>query len=70
MTIGSTPVCYYCKFYNREVGGICSAYPLGIPKQILYEAYDHRKPFYRDQGIRFEPNTPEDEKEVIESYGA
>jgi hypothetical protein len=32
----------------------CAAYPDGIPREILLEEYDHRKPFPGDNGIQFE----------------
>lgn len=34
------------------VGWKCSAFPDGIPKEIL-KGYDHRNPFPGDNGIRF-----------------
>jgi len=56
------PVYWYCgacKHYdsgNRPVGepATCKAFPDGIPRKILIEGFDHRKPFKGDNGIRFE----------------
>jgi hypothetical protein len=32
----------------------CAAFPRGIPDEIGFGMFDHRKPFPRDRGIRFE----------------
>ena len=36
-------------------GGLCEAYPAGIPDEILTNEHDHREPLAGDNGIRFEP---------------
>ncbi|MGB9866725.1 MAG: hypothetical protein ACPLPR_02300 [Bacillota bacterium] len=33
----------------------CDAFPQGIPDDIFFEYFDHRKPYPGDGGIRFEP---------------
>jgi hypothetical protein len=35
----------------------CGAFPDGIPRPILDNEADHRKPFDGDRGIRFEPRS-------------
>ena len=32
----------------------CVAFPDGIPKKIILGAFDHTKPYPKDNGIRFE----------------
>jgi len=54
------PLCLTCQYFNDKEKltnegyvAICQAYPNGIPKEIFFEAYDHRKPFKGDHGITF-----------------
>ena len=44
--------CAYCTW---KIAGEakCPAFPDGIPRLILINAADHRKPFTGDNGIRF-----------------
>jgi len=47
--------CNYCK--HRRVRGIttyCAAFPNGIPDDIKWNKFDHKKPYEGDGGIRFE----------------
>lgn len=46
------PICTSCKLLRK--GMTCVAFPDGIPDQILFHGFDHRKPFEGDHGIRFE----------------
>lgn len=59
MVIIIPPVCYNCKYFNknREQQGYfeCKAYPFGIPEEILTSEIDHTKPYKGDNGIQFEP---------------
>jgi hypothetical protein len=41
-------------------GGLCRAFPGGIPQPILFSGADHRFGFDGDRGIRFEAKEPED----------
>lgn len=49
----STPICNQCKHFKLS-NVSCTAYPGGIPDQILENLIDHRKPFIGDNGIQFE----------------
>jgi hypothetical protein len=53
--IGAPPICLFCSrlSYDKETP-ICPAFPKGIPDGIYLGAFDHRKAFKGDQGIRFE----------------
>lgn len=46
MTIGPSPVCMRCKFFNKDdfYKNSCEAFPDGIPDEILYEGNKHLKP--------------------------
>jgi hypothetical protein len=46
-----------CKHFNRddERGLTCSAFPEGIPPEIIHNQFDHRYPKNGDNGIRYEP---------------
>lgn len=45
--------CLSCESYARQ--GRCVAFPEGIPTEILTGAFDHRKAFSGDLGVRFSP---------------
>ena len=50
------PICNQCKHFNRvSLNMICTAYPKGIPIQIIKSIVDHKTPFINDNGVRFEP---------------
>lgn len=59
------PLCYACKHfdpvYAREKIGIkgkrCKGFPNGIPREILFDRYDHRFPHPYDGGFQFERYT-------------
>ncbi|MDN5363460.1 MAG: hypothetical protein PWQ91_521 [Eubacteriales bacterium] len=70
MTIGPAPMCLFCKhFLEDEEGNKCKAFPQGIPREIFYEYYDHRKEFSGDGGIRFELKYEEDREAIEFIYG-
>lgn len=45
-------LCEICKHYNGEQK--CNAFPQGIPDDVFYFGFDHRKEYPGDNGIRFE----------------
>lgn len=63
MTTYPAPICFSCKHFREpseqeEEGteGItyrCSAYPEGIPAEIILSTVDHTQPYKGDNGIRF-----------------
>jgi hypothetical protein len=50
------PQCVYCKHYRGKEGRArtCDAFPKGIPDVIFRNDFDHREPYPKDNGIRFE----------------
>ena len=48
------PLCSYCKHQDQDVPSRCKAYPEMIPQEVLWMNVDHRRPYLRDHGIRFE----------------
>ncbi len=58
------PLCNFCLRDNQD--GTCSAYPDGIPKQILIGKIDHRKPYKGDHGLQFIVDS--DRKEDFDKY--
>lgn len=61
MTVPLPPICSHCQWLNRPLRmdgkDRCGAFPDGIPRPILDNEADHRKPFDGDRGIRFEPRS-------------
>lgn len=47
--------CLRCKHFIDDTKFNCMAFPDGIPDEILYNKFDHTKPFKGDNGIQFEP---------------
>jgi Zn ribbon nucleic-acid-binding protein len=46
--------CVRCR-HKHTTGATCTAFPDGIPEDILTNAFDHRQPHVGDHGIQFEP---------------
>lgn len=57
------PICFFCKHYDihylrmtpreHRQGHRCTAFPEGIPREIIESNYDHRLPHPDDNGIQF-----------------
>jgi len=45
-------ICAYCVHF--KAGGVCEAFPDGIPASILTMEDDHHNPIEGDHGIQFE----------------
>ena len=45
---------------NPGAAPTCTAFPAGIPDEIIRLGYDHRNPFEGDGGVLFTPDGPVD----------
>lgn len=57
------PLCVHFGEGPEEGPPSCSAFPEGIPNEILHKAFDHRQEFPGDQSIRFTARDPQGETE-------
>lgn len=46
--------CANCQ-HKTKSGATCTAFPQGIPQEILTNQFDHTQPYPGDNGIRFTP---------------
>ena len=60
--------CVWCRHRSAD-GRRCNAFPEGIPEAIATNRHDHRNPFDRDHGVRFEPERVEIEFVDVEPAG-
>lgn len=49
--------CSVCKRYRGD--DKCDAFPEGIPQEIRMDEHDHRQPFPGDNGLLYEPVSPD-----------
>jgi hypothetical protein len=60
MTSIAPPICSVCTHLTTDLREAkCTAFPGGIPTEILLSKADHRKPFPGDGGVTFEPKNAE-----------
>ena len=60
MSIGGAPLCSFCqRFIRNQDTLVCSAYPEGIPEEIIESQVDHRDPVEGDHGLMFVPMSRE-----------
>jgi hypothetical protein len=53
-------------FVNDKLVISCKAFPKGIPDDIYFEKYDHRKPHKNDNGILF--NLDKDKEQIFKEW--
>ncbi len=64
------PICMLCKrlhFTDTDGPPTCDAFPMGIPAEIWWEAYDHRRP-YRDETMLFQLDTEYFTEDDVEKW--
>lgn len=49
-------LCRICKHYSADKNYTCTAFPAGIPMELLYGQKLHLQPYENDRGIQFEVN--------------
>lgn len=55
--------CLYCKHFQSvqesdnpfAAPKVCTAFPQGIPREVLLTEHDHRLPYPGDRDVRYEP---------------
>lgn len=71
MTTGIT-MCFACQRYRgwdfQHPQAWCAAFPDGIPKDILFDGFDHRHPHAGDHGLGFVLDP--DQKHQLDAYEA
>ncbi len=70
MTSVPAPLCVKCKhFEGYETDElICTAFPRGIPEEIILGSVEHIKPIKGDNGFIFEPISDQEVQERVQKY--
>lgn len=49
--------CLSCAHYQPDLGIACTAFPDGIPLEIVQGKHNHEQPFSGDKDIRYQPES-------------
>lgn len=59
-----------CRACERLSGGVCSAYPEGIPAAIIFFGEPHMVPREGDHGLQFKQGNTEEQREAFNDWQA
>ena len=52
------PNCFTCIHFHLNKKTTCDVFPGGIPDDIYWNRFDHRRPHGGDHGVRYEQGEP------------
>lgn len=61
------PLCLACA-RHRPADDTCSAFPFGIPADILVRSADHRVPIAGDDGVTFKARTDPEGRDILDVW--
>lgn len=71
MGTGKPPICVFCKHFmqgtppdSNKKAYFCTAFPNGVPVEILERGHDHLEPYPGDSGTLFEHAKDEDLEDI------